>query len=198
MNSTTLRWLMVMASAAAGSLYTVWTASERSAGRLAAQVRTDAVADNARLLLEEGRRVFRYETFGDEAFWGDTLKLHQAIAGAKLGGVGPGVSGRAHRVLTGICLITPDDRQRVKIIDTRVRFKRLSKAEIEAYIASREWRDKAGGYAIQGLAGSFVQKIIGSYTNVVGLPLTEVTGLLSGEGFPVYFNWVKAADVDPD
>ena len=77
-------------------------------------------------------------------------------------------------------------------------FTRLLKAEIEAYIASREWRDKAGGYAIQGLAGSFVQKIIGSYTNVVGLPLTEVTGLLSGEGFPVYFNWVKAADVDPD
>jgi len=92
MNSKTLRWLMVIASAAAVSLYTVWTASERSVGRLAAQVRTDAVADNARLLLEEGRRVFRYETFGDEAFWGDTLKLHQAIAGAKLGGVGPGVS----------------------------------------------------------------------------------------------------------
>lgn len=91
MNLRTLRWLMVIASAAAVSLYTVWTASERS-GRLAAQVRTDAVADNARLLLEEGRRVFRYETFGDEAFWGDTLKLHQAIAGAKLGGVGPGVS----------------------------------------------------------------------------------------------------------
>lgn len=108
------------------------------------------------------------------------------------------LSGRAHRVLTGVCLITPDDRQRLKIIDTRVRFKRLSRAEIEAYIASREWRDKAGGYAIQGLAGCFVQKIVGSYTNVVGLPLTEVTGLLAGEGFPIHFNWVKAADIGPD
>ena len=108
------------------------------------------------------------------------------------------LSGRAHRVLTGVCLITPDDRQRLKIIDTRVRFKRLSRDEIEAYIASREWRDKAGGYAIQGLAGCFVQKIVGSYTNVVGLPLTEVTGLLAGEGFPIHFNWVKAADIGPD
>jgi hypothetical protein len=51
-----------------------------------------AVVENARLMLDEGRRVFRFETFGDEAFWGDTLKLHQAIAGSKLGGVGPGVS----------------------------------------------------------------------------------------------------------
>src|SRR5262245_65382978 len=54
--------------------------------------RDSVVADNARRMLDEGRRVFRYETFGDEAYWGDTLKLHQAIAGAKLGGVGPGVS----------------------------------------------------------------------------------------------------------
>src|SRR4029077_11699591 len=58
-------------------------------GRVAADA---AVAENARLMLDEGRRVFRYETFGDEAFWGDTLKLHQAIAGSKLGGVGQGVS----------------------------------------------------------------------------------------------------------
>jgi septum formation protein len=103
------------------------------------------------------------------------------------------LSGRSHRVLTGVCLITPDDRVRVKIVDTRVRFKHLSKAEIEAYIASREWRDKAGGYAIQGLAGCFVRKITGSYTNVVGLPLTEVVGLLLGEGFPVHFSWLRAA-----
>ena len=51
-----------------------------------------ATSDNARQMLDEGRRVFRYETFGDEAYWGETLKLHRAIAGAKLGGVGPGVS----------------------------------------------------------------------------------------------------------
>jgi septum formation protein len=107
------------------------------------------------------------------------------------------LSGRAHRVLTSICLITPDDRARHKIVDTRVRFKHLSREEIEAYIASREWRGKAGGYAIQGLAGCFVQKIVGSYTSVVGLPLTEVVTLLAGEGFPIHFAWVRAAELDP-
>jgi septum formation protein len=113
--------------------------------------------------------------------------VEEAVAALEL------LSGRAHHVLTGICLITPEDQVRQKIVDTRVRFKRLSRAEIEAYIASREWRGKAGGYAIQGLAGCFVQKIVGSYTNVVGLPLTEVVGLLVGEGFPVHFSWVEAA-----
>jgi len=108
------------------------------------------------------------------------------------------LSGRNHRVLTGLCLITPDDRVRIKIVDTRVRFKRLSKEEIEAYIASREWRGKAGGYAIQGLAGCFVQKIVGSYTNVVGLPLTEVVAMLLGEGFPIHFNWLRLGEADPE
>lgn len=104
------------------------------------------------------------------------------------------LSGRTHRVLTCICLITPEDRIRLKIVDTRVRFKRLSKEEIDAYVASREWRDKAGGYAIQGLAGAFVQKIVGSYTNVVGLPLCEIVTMLVGEGFPVHFNWIASGD----
>ena len=114
--------------------------------------------------------------------------VEEAIASLQL------LSGRNHRVLTGICLITPDDRVRLKIIDTRVRFKRLAKEEIEAYIASREWRGKAGGYAIQGLAGCFVQKISGSYTNVVGLPLTEVVAMLLGEGYPIHFNWLKLGE----
>jgi septum formation protein len=108
------------------------------------------------------------------------------------------LSGRSHRVLTGICLITPDDKVRIKIVDTKVRFKALSKSEIEAYIASREWRGKAGGYAIQGLAGCFVRKMSGSYTNVVGLPLTEVVNMLTGEGYPIHFNWLKAAELDPE
>jgi septum formation protein len=86
---------------------------------------------------------------------------------------------------------------RQRIVDTRVRFKHLSREEIEAYIASREWRGKAGGYAIQGLAGCFVQKIVGSYTSVVGLPLTETVGMLVSEGFPIHFNWVRAAELDP-
>ncbi|MCL4768663.1 MAG: Maf-like protein [Hyphomicrobiaceae bacterium] len=118
--------------------------------------------------------------------------VDEAVAALQL------LSGRAHRVLTALCLVTPEDRERVKLIDTRVRFKRLAREEIEAYIASREWRGKAGGYAIQGLAGCFVQKIVGSYTNVVGLPLTEAVGMLTGEGFPVHFAWVRSADTEID
>lgn len=118
--------------------------------------------------------------------------VDQAMASLQL------LSGRSHRVLTAICLITPDDGLRQKLVDTRVRFKRLSAAEIQSYLASREWRGKAGGYAIQGLAGCFVQKLVGSYTNVVGLPLTEVVGMLTGEGFPIHFNWLKTGDRDTD
>jgi septum formation protein len=108
------------------------------------------------------------------------------------------LSGRAHRVLTAVCLITPDDKVRMKIVDTRVRFRRLSRQEIEGYIASREWLDKAGGYAIQGIAGCFVQKLVGSYTNVVGLPLAETVGLLAGAGFDVHTRWVHAATADAE
>ncbi len=108
------------------------------------------------------------------------------------------LSGRSHRVLTGVCLVTPDDRVRLKLVDTRVRFKRLSREEKEAYLASREWRGKAGGYAIQGLAGCFVQRLVGSYTNVVGLPLTEVAAMLVGEGFPIHFNWLKAGETEAE
>jgi septum formation protein len=77
-------------------------------------------------------------------------------------------------------------------VDTRVRFKRLSEEDIEAYLASGEWRGKAGGYAVQGIAGTFVVKIVGSYTNVVGLPLYESMNLLAGEGYPVRFGWLNA------
>lgn len=106
------------------------------------------------------------------------------------------LSGRSHRVYTSICLITDTGAVRIRTIETRVRFKRLSVAEMDAYLASGEWRGKAGGYAIQGIAGAFVQKIVGSYSNVVGLPLIEVVQLLTGEGFPVYFNWLNRAEVD--
>jgi septum formation protein len=118
--------------------------------------------------------------------------VEEAVAALRL------LSGRSHRVLTALCLVTPDDRVRLKMVDTRVRFKRLTADEIEAYIASREWRGKAGGYAVQGLAGCFVQKIVGSYTNVVGLPLTEVVNMLAGEGFPIHFNWLKLGEADPE
>lgn len=101
------------------------------------------------------------------------------------------LSGRAHRVYTGLCLITPSGKVRQRIVETRVRFKRLSHEELESYLASGEWRGKAGGYAIQGLAGTFVVKLVGSYTNVVGLPLHETVNLLVAEGYKVHFNWLS-------
>ncbi|TPM12678.1 Maf-like protein [Mesorhizobium sp. B2-3-6] len=102
------------------------------------------------------------------------------------------LSGRSHRVYSGICLITPGGKLRQRLVETRVRFKRLPREEIYAYVASGEWRGKAGGYAVQGLAGAFVVKLVGSYTNVVGLPLYETVALLSGEGFKVHHNWSSA------
>jgi septum formation protein len=102
------------------------------------------------------------------------------------------LSGRSHRVHTGVCLVTPKEAFRQRLIETRVRFKRLTENDIEAYLASGEWRGKAGGYAAQGLAGSFIVKIVGSYTNIVGLPLYETATLLSGEGFPIHFGWLNA------
>ena len=78
------------------------------------------------------------------------------------------LSGRNHRVYTAICLVTPKEAFRQRLVETRVRFKRLSEDDIQAYIGSGEWRGKAGGYAVQGIAGSFVVKLVGSYTNVVG------------------------------
>lgn len=99
------------------------------------------------------------------------------------------LSGRSHRVYSGVCLVTPAGKVRQRLVETRVRFKRLSRGELENYIASGEWRGKAGGYAVQGFAGSFVVKLVGSYTNVVGLPLYETVGLLTAEGFPVHLNW---------
>jgi septum formation protein len=102
------------------------------------------------------------------------------------------LSGRNHRVYTGVCLVTPKESFRQRLVETRVRFKRITKEDLEAYLASGEWRGKAGGYAVQGLAGTFVVKIVGSYTNVVGLPLYETLSLLSGEGYPVQFGWLNA------
>ncbi len=93
------------------------------------------------------------------------------------------LSGRRHRVYTAICLQLPDGSARTKIVMTHVRFKRLSKTELEAYIASNEWEGKAGGYAIQGRAAAFIPSINGSYSNVVGLPLAETSSLLSS--FPL-------------
>ena len=103
------------------------------------------------------------------------------------------LSGRGHRVYTGICVITPKDAVRTRLVETRVRFKHLGRDDVEAYLASGEWRGKAGGYAIQGRAGAFVVKLVGSYSAVVGLPLYETAQLLIGEGFPLRLSWLNAA-----
>jgi septum formation protein len=99
------------------------------------------------------------------------------------------LSGRAHRVYTGLALITPSGAARRRLVETRLRFKRLSHSEFEAYLKSGEWRGKAGGYAIQGLAGAFVERLVGSYSNVVGLPLAETVALLGGQGYDVHRRW---------
>ncbi len=99
------------------------------------------------------------------------------------------LSGRGHRVYTGLALIGPGGPARRRVIETRLRLKRLSESEVEAYLASGEWRGKAGGYAIQGLAGAFVEQLVGSYSNVVGLPLAETAALLTGEGYDVHRSW---------
>ena len=78
--------------------------------------------------------------------------------------------------------MTPKEAFRQRLVETRVRFKRLSEEDIEAYLASGEWRGKAGGYAAQGIAGSFIVKIVGSYSNVVGLPLYETMTLARRRG----------------
>jgi septum formation protein len=103
------------------------------------------------------------------------------------------LSGRSHRVYTGLCMITPNEKRRERLVETRVRFKRLSKEDLEHYLTAGEWRGKAGGYSVQGLAGAFVVKLVGSYTNVVGLPLYETVTLLGGEGFPLHAGWLNAA-----
>jgi septum formation protein len=93
--------------------------------------------------------------------------------------------------MSAACLVTPKETFRQRHVETRVRFKRLSDQDIEAYLASGEWRGKAGGYAAQGIAGSFLVKLVGSYSCVIGLPLYETLTLLGGEGYPIHFGWLN-------
>lgn len=93
------------------------------------------------------------------------------------------LSGRAHRVLTGVAVCGPDGRSVSRLVESRLRFKRLSDADVQAYLESGEGVGKAGGYAIQGRAGAFVMSLQGSYPAVVGLPLYETVNLLRGVGF---------------
>ena len=143
------------------------------------KARTTGIAGNALVLAADtvvavGRRILPKAETMEEASMCLTL-----------------LSGRTHRVFTGVCMLTSSGAMRKRLVETRLRFKRLSAREIEAYLASAEWRGKAGGYAIQGIAGAFVIKLQGSYSAVVGLPLNETVSLLTGEGYPVHFNWLN-------
>ncbi len=93
------------------------------------------------------------------------------------------LSGRRHQVITGVALITPDGRLINKTIVSNVSFSRLDPQMTDHYIRGGEWHGKAGGYAIQGEAATFIRSLSGSYSNVVGLPLFEVSGMLKGNGF---------------
>ena len=93
------------------------------------------------------------------------------------------LSGRRHRVHGGVALVTPEGKLLRRHVMTAVAMKRLSPQELASYLAGKEWDGKAGGYAIQGRAALFVREIIGSYSNVVGLPLFETAMLLEGQGF---------------
>lgn len=95
------------------------------------------------------------------------------------------LSGRRHNVVGGICVIAPGGRMAERVVKTAVKFKRLTEAELTGYVAGDEWQGKAGGYAIQGHAAAFVPAIIGSYTNVVGLSVTDARAMLIGLGYEI-------------
>lgn len=143
----------------------------RLAARLAttkAQVvaarRPEAVVIAADTVVAVGRRFL--EKAADEAEATRFLKL---------------LSGRNHRVFTGVAVVR-NGRVSSRVNETRVTFKPLSQAEIAAYVAGGDWRGKAGGYGIQGPAAAFIQRIVGSHSSVMGLPLYEAVQLLHGVG----------------
>jgi septum formation protein len=94
------------------------------------------------------------------------------------------LSGRAHRVLTAVAVVAPDQPVRTRMVETRLIFSRLDAGAIAAYVRCGEGLGKAGGYAVQGRAETFVRHLSGSYSNVVGLPLRETISLLRGCGYP--------------
>ena len=95
------------------------------------------------------------------------------------------LSGRRHRVLTGVALVIPGGGVRERLVETMIAMKRLTDDEIAYYASHGEWRGKAGGYALQGYGEVYVRHIAGSYSNVVGLPLAETRVLLKSAGYPL-------------
>jgi len=102
------------------------------------------------------------------------------------------LSGRSHWVYSAVTLVAPGGRSSSRCSEIKVRFKRFSREDVDSYLKSGEWRDKAGGYAIQGRAESFVRSLSGSHSGVVGLPLYETIHLLQGAGYPVHYTWATA------
>ena len=137
-----------------------------AAAKAAAAAGQDAFVLGADTVVALGRRVLPKAETQDEAE--KCLRL---------------LSGRAHRVLTAVAVLAPDGRKASRLSESRVQFKRLTDAEIAAYLAAGEWQGKAGGYAIQGRAGAFVTALSGSYSGVVGLPLYETACVLEGLGY---------------
>ena len=102
------------------------------------------------------------------------------------------LSGRSHWVYSAVAVVSPSGNVTTRCSETKVRFKRLSREDMETYLKSEEWRGKAGGYAIQGRAAVFVRYLAGSHSGVVGLPLHETLTLLEGAGYPVHKVWANA------
>jgi septum formation protein len=149
-------------------------AAEKAAAVAEAAGDPDALVLSADTVVAAGRRILgKPET---EAEARDFLDL---------------LSGRRHRVLTAVAL-RRGAREWARRVETQVKMKRLSEDEMAAYLRSGEWRGKAGGYAIQGIGAAFIPWINGSYTNVVGLPLTETANLLIGAGYAVTWEGTPA------
>ncbi|MBU1385682.1 MAG: septum formation inhibitor Maf [Alphaproteobacteria bacterium] len=137
----------------------------RAKAAVVAERAPEAVVLAADTVVAVGRRLL--EKAADEA---------EAVRFLKL------LSGRNHRVFTGVA-VASGGVIRHRVVEARVSMKVLSDAEIEAYVRSGEWRGKAGGYGVQGRAGAFVTRIVGSYPAIVGLPLFETVNLLAGTGW---------------
>ncbi|MEO0681873.1 MAG: Maf family protein [Pseudomonadota bacterium] len=163
------------AKAEAPRAYAERLAREKAAALAARPETAGALVLTADTVVAAGRRIL--EKARDEAEAARFLAL---------------LSGRRHRVITAVCLRRGAE-ERLRRVETQVRMKKLSEREAAAYVASGEWRGKAGGYAIQGLGAALIPAINGSYTNVVGLPLTETAGLLESFGMALTFPAEAAA-----
>ena len=140
----------------------------REKARAVAQAQPDALVLAADTVVAIGRRIL--PKVEDEA----TLRACMRL-----------LSGRRHRVMTGVALALPVGTLRERLVETVISMKRLSQDEIDFYAAHGEWRGKAGGYALQGYGEVYVRHIAGSYSNVVGLPLAETRVLLKSAGYPL-------------